>query len=59
MSDTSHIAPTQTMERPRAVFSQQDFELIRVAISHYLQDAEDVPEARKLSNLYHRLARVM
>jgi len=45
-------------ERSRAVFSQQDFELIRVAIAHYLQELKDKPEAVKYSNLYHRLGRI-
>ncbi|MFA1677404.1 hypothetical protein ACDY97_33125 [Rhizobium mongolense] len=45
-------------ERPRAVLSQQDFELIRVAIAHYLQVVKDEPEATKYSNLYHRLGRI-
>ncbi|ARM16111.1 MULTISPECIES: hypothetical protein [Rhizobium] len=46
-------------ERSRAVFSQQDFELIRVAIAHYLQEVKGKPEAVKYSNLYHRLGRIL
>ena len=45
-------------ERSRAVFSQEDFNLIRVAIGHYLQAIADQPEAIKYSNLYHRLGRI-
>ena len=45
-------------QRSRAVFSQQDFELIRVAIGHYMQTLEDRTEAVKYSNLYHRLGRI-
>lgn len=45
-------------ERSRAVFSQEDFDLIRVAVQHYLQVVKDGPEATKYSNLYHRLGRV-
>jgi hypothetical protein len=45
-------------ERSRAVFSQQDFGLIRAAIWHYLQDRPEDAERNKYSNLYHRLGRV-
>ncbi|MER9489945.1 hypothetical protein NKI50_28975 [Mesorhizobium sp. M0563] len=45
-------------ERSRAVFSQEDFDLIRVAVAHYLQVVRDQPEAMKYSNLYHRLGRI-
>jgi hypothetical protein len=45
-------------DRIRAVFSQQDFALIRAAISHYLKELEGPDEVRKYSNLYHRLSRV-
>lgn len=59
MSDTAIETrnPTQP-ERSRAVFSQEDFQLIRVAIGHYLQEVRDQPESVKYSNLYHRLGRV-
>lgn len=45
-------------QRSRAVFSQEDFRLIRVAIAHYLKDAEDKTEVVKYSNLHHRLGRI-
>jgi hypothetical protein len=45
-------------QRSRAVFSQEDFELIRVAIGHYLQEVKGQREAIKYSNLYHRLGRI-
>lgn len=45
-------------ERSRAVFSQQDFDLIRIAVAHYLQTVEDPSEAAKYSNLHHRLGRI-
>lgn len=45
-------------ERSRAVFSNEDFQLIRVAISHHLKDIKEGPEAIKYSNLYHRLGRL-
>ncbi len=45
-------------ERPRAVFSNEDFRLIRTAIGHYLQVVRDEPESVKYANLYHRLGRI-
>ncbi|MCY1315296.1 hypothetical protein D9M68_423700 [compost metagenome] len=45
-------------ERSRAVFSQQDFDLIRTAVAHYLQQVTDRSEATKYSNLFHRLGRI-
>lgn len=45
-------------ERSRAVFSQEDFELIRKAIGHYLAAVTTDHERTKYSNLYHRLGRV-
>lgn len=44
--------------RSRAVFSQEDFGLIRTAIAHYLREVQDKPESVKYANLYHRLGRV-
>jgi len=58
MSDITDTAKTIQPERSRAVFSQEDFELIRTAISHYAREIKDRPEAVKYSNLYHRLGRV-
>ncbi|MFC0219877.1 putative Zn-dependent peptidase [Pseudochelatococcus lubricantis] len=56
------LHPIQQPQRSRAVFSQEDFDLIRTAIAHYLQEIRDNPEASKeaskYSNLYHRLGRV-
>ena len=54
---------TDTMEAPqparsRAVFSQEDFGLIRTAIAHYLREVQDQPESVKYAKLYHRLGRV-
>ncbi|MBB6305135.1 MULTISPECIES: hypothetical protein [Rhizobium] len=46
------------LERPRAVFSQEDFELIRVAVAHYLHLVKNEPVAVKYSNLHHRLGRI-
>lgn len=44
--------------RSRAVFSSEDFRLLKVALIHYLQTAGESPDQVKLSNLYHRLGRV-
>ena len=55
MTDTGgHPQPA----RSRAVFSQEDFGLIRSAIVHYLREIQDQPESVKYANLYHRLGRV-
>ena len=50
--------PNAQPERSRAVFSQQDFELIRVAVAHYLGVVKDKPDSVRYSNLYHRLGRI-
>lgn len=57
MSEQTEAEPQQP-ERSRAVFSQQDFDLIRIAVAHYLQTVEDPSEAAKYSNLHHRLGRI-
>lgn len=49
---------TNEPERSRAVFSPEDFKLLRTAIAHYLQEAKEDPNLGKYSNLYHRLGRV-
>jgi hypothetical protein len=59
MSETLERPAPKHPERSRAVFSQQDFELIRTAIAHYLKDSDNGTDATKYSNLYHRLGRVM
>ncbi len=55
---------TQT-DRPqpapnRAVFSTEDFQLLRAALAHYLQQAEIKagPDVEKYGRLYHRLGRI-
>ncbi len=45
-------------QRSRAVFSQEDFTLIRNALAHYMREIQDSPESTKYANLYHRLGRV-
>ncbi|TWF58421.1 hypothetical protein [Neorhizobium alkalisoli] len=49
---------TISPERTRAVFSNEDFKLIRTAIQSYMQEVADQPESKKYSNLYHRLGRL-
>ena len=44
--------------RSRAVFSSEDFKLIREAVAHYLKEVQDSPESVKYANLYHRLGRL-
>ncbi len=44
--------------RARAVFSTEDFSLLRTAVAHYLKAIQDEPESVKFSNLYHRLGRL-
>jgi hypothetical protein len=53
-----HSAASAPVERPRAIFCPEDFELIRNAISHYLQQEPNHPNRAKYSNLYHRLGRL-
>ncbi|AMK20097.1 MULTISPECIES: hypothetical protein [Sphingobium] len=44
--------------RARAVFSTEDFSLLREAVGHYLSEIRDKPESIKFAHLYHRLGRV-
>jgi predicted Zn-dependent peptidase len=54
------ITPPTSPEpaRARAVFSTEDFSLLRTAVAHYLREVQDSPESVKFSNLYHRLGRL-
>jgi hypothetical protein len=45
-------------QRSRAVFSTEDFRLIREAVGTHLQKVKDEPVSTKFANLYHRLGRV-
>lgn len=49
---------TEQQARPRAVFSTEDFELMKQAVAHYIRHVQDKPESTKLSALYHRLGRL-
>jgi hypothetical protein len=42
----------------RAVFSTEDFALLKVAVADYIKKVEDGPTSAKYSNLYHRLGRL-
>ncbi|AGH48158.1 MULTISPECIES: hypothetical protein [Sphingomonadales] len=44
--------------RSRAVFSTEDFQLLKEAVAHYIKAVQDKPESVKYSNLYHRLGRL-
>ncbi len=44
--------------RSRAVFSTEDFELLKVAVANYIKVIQDRPESSKYANLYHRLGRL-
>ena len=49
---------TSEPQRSRAVFSTEDFRLIREALGTHLQKIKDEPESIKYANLYHRIGRV-
>jgi hypothetical protein len=49
--------PTEP-QRSRAVFSTEDFKLIREALADYTKRIADDPRSSKFSSLYHRLGRV-
>ena len=58
-SEASNTAPSGAEPaRARAVFSTEDFKLLRAAVQHYLQEVKDSPESMKYGNLYHRLGRL-
>ena len=44
--------------RPRAVFTTDDFRLMRDALAHYLKSSPGNGDMRKAASLYHRLGRV-
>lgn len=52
---------TETQPQParsRAVFSTEDFELLKEAVGDYTRKIADDPRSAKFSNLYHRLGRL-
>ena len=54
--ETTDTRPSEP-GRARAVFSTQDFALLRTAIRHYLDEGPAGEERIKLGSLYHRLGR--
>ncbi|QQN73244.1 hypothetical protein [Croceicoccus sp. YJ47] len=48
---------TKTAERPRAIFSNSDFPLLKTAVAAYARNCEDPAESQKYANLLHRLGR--
>jgi len=57
ITDTTQSTPREP-PRARAVFSTQDFALLRTAILYYLEQGPAGPERVKLGHLYHRLGRL-
>ena len=45
-------------QRSRAVFSTEDFSLMKEAVASYVKQIADDPRSAKFSNLYHRLGRL-
>ncbi|WP_260927564.1 hypothetical protein [Novosphingobium sp. 9] len=45
-------------QRARAVFSTEDFQLLRTAVAHYAREIGELPESSKYAHLLHRLGRV-
>jgi hypothetical protein len=45
-------------QRSRAVFSTEDFSLMKEAVADYVRKIADDPRSAKFSNLYHRLGRL-
>ena len=43
--------------RSRAIFSTQDFQLLRVAVAERARNCKDPAESVKYANLLHRLGR--
>ncbi len=58
MSQDSGNRETSQPHRSRAVFSLEDFALIKEAVRHYIPQLTDDSLALKYSNLYHRLGRI-
>lgn len=58
MSTQPNTLTSPEPARARAVFSTEDFSLLRTAVQHYLQHIQDEPDSVKFSNLYHRLGRL-
>ena len=61
MTDQTTTDQTPTGEptpaRARAVFSTEDFSLLREAVAAYVKQLGDDPRSSKLVSLHHRLGR--
>ena len=44
--------------RPRAVFSNEDFRLMKRAVAAFIAAQPDDPDVTKLGHLFHRLGRL-
>jgi hypothetical protein len=49
---------TKEPTRSRAVFSTEDFGLMKEAVADYIRKVADEPRSVKFANLYHRLGRL-
>lgn len=49
---------TRPQQRSRAVFSTEDFALLKEAVGAYVREIADDPRSVKFANLYHRLGRL-
>ena len=49
---------TTEPQRSRAVFSTEDFALLKEAVASHTKRIADDPRSAKFSNLYHRLGRL-
>jgi hypothetical protein len=49
---------TKEPTRSRAVFSTEDFGLMKEAVADYVRKVADEPRSVKFANLYHRLGRL-
>lgn len=58
MNQNADTMTTPREDRPRAVFSTEDFEYLKIAVGAYLQQVKDEPVSVKYANLYHRLGRL-
>ena len=58
MTDTETETEPRSQPRSRAVFSTDDFGLMKEAVAHYVKHIADDPRSSKFSNLYHRLGRL-
>ena len=58
MSDIDTPPPSEPRPRSRAVFSTEDFDLMKEAVGDYVKTLADDQRSSKFSNLYHRLGRL-